>query len=170
MFCYNCGVELKITNQKFCHNCGTNLKFSSESPQLRNERIQYGSNTITQKTPGYTYVHISQPFPDDPYQNSRISLIFGIVSIALIILGIIISGPIMILRLYIVGFTICLAINVVGLIFGILSKIKSMKADRNEPDNTVQKFGNALGIIGIIINVIAIALTFLIFPFLLIQT
>ncbi|MFX1275391.1 MAG: zinc ribbon domain-containing protein [Promethearchaeota archaeon] len=170
MFCSNCGVEIKIPNQRYCYNCGTALTIISETPQLRTERTQYRSHTISQKIPGYTYIPVSKPLPDDPYRNSRYCLGFALVSIALVILGIIISGPIIIFRLYIVGFIICLAINVVGLIFGILSKLKSIKADKMEPDNAVQQVGNVFGIIGIIINVIVIVVILLVFPFLLLRT
>lgn len=55
----------------------------------------------------------------------------------------------------------------VGLIFGILSKEKSVKADKLEPINAFQQVGNVFGIIGIIINVIALVVISLVFPFLL---
>lgn len=170
MFCPNCGIELKILNQKFCHNCGSNLTIISETPQLRSEKAQPLNIPKSQPTSGYTYIPVSKPLPDDPYPNSRKCLGFGIASIATVIQGIIISGPIIIFRLYIVGFIIFLAVNVVGLIFGIISKQKSVKADRIEPDNAVQQFGNVFGIIGIILNTIAIVVTFLIFPFLLLRS
>ncbi len=105
--------------------------------------------------------------PDDLYQNSRRCLGYAITSIVLAIIGIIISGPIIRFGWYIVGFIICLATNVVGLIFGILSKQKSVKADKTEPINTYQQVGNVFGIIGMIINLIALVVISLVFPFLL---
>ncbi|MFX0141363.1 MAG: hypothetical protein ACFFDN_47435 [Candidatus Hodarchaeota archaeon] len=170
MFCPNCGIELKIPDQKFCHNCGNHITIISKSPQLRPERAQFLTIPKSHPTLRYTYIPVSKPLPDNPYPNSRKCLGFGLASIAIAIQGLIVSGSILIFSLYIVAFMLCLAINVVGLIFGILSKQKSLKADRKEPDNAIQQFGNVLGIIGIIINVIAIALIFLIFPFLLLRS
>jgi len=170
MFCPNCGVKIINPNQNFCIKCGTKIQITSEAPQLRPERshsTKVNANySISQKTP--TKIERSS----GSYSNKCFG--YAIASIALVIFGIIFSGPILFFRLFgrgsvlimIIFVMVIILIHIVGLIFGILSRTNSTKAKTLDPENVIGKLGSVFGIIGIVLNAIALGISLVIFPFL----
>ncbi len=54
-----------------------------------------------------------------------------------------------------VGWIAAIVVNIVGLVFGILSRVFSGRA-ASEPINNVERFGSVIAVFGIIINAIPI--------------
>ncbi|MFX0104611.1 MAG: zinc-ribbon domain-containing protein [Candidatus Hodarchaeota archaeon] len=179
MFCPNCGTELLSSNQKFCHNCGgeippllraTNFRIeipTISQPKLKNEGYQ---NIIAKSR--YFPVIKQQPIQvglPGPYSKRCLSL--SIISILVAIFDwilnyIIFRFQIIILPVFdfriIMLLTNAIIINIVGLIFGILSRSNSAKAGILEPGNSVEKVGSTFAILGIIINALSIVIVLLI--------
>ena len=166
MFCPNCGEKLDSQNQKFCSSCGSVLLHTPDAPQLRAVENQVSSTV--RSVPVYPSKPINIGGPG-PYSKNCFAL--AIISIALAITGFIFGGinlirnllPIYLFPYYpggpgvgLVGLTIAIVLNIGGLIFGILSKVNSSKAGKNEPINTLEKVGSVFAVFGIIINSIFI--------------
>ncbi len=171
MFCPNCGVKIINPNQNFCIKCGSKIQITSDDPQLRPERshstLGNKNYSISQKKP--TKIEGSST----TYSNKCLG--FAIASIALLVFGIIFSGPMvffgillgrMSVIIIIIIIIIIISIHIVGLTFGILSRTNQKKAEKLEPENVVEKLGSVFMIFGIILNIIAIGITLVVFPFL----
>lgn len=178
MFCPNCGEKLESQNQKFCVSCGSDLPYTPDAPQIKAEENQV-SSTI-RSVPVYE----SKPIKvggSGPY--SKKCFAFALVSIALAIVGFSFGG-INLIRTFlpayffpyypgglgggIVGLIIAIVLNIGGLVFGILSRVNSSKAGKNEPVNTLEKLGSVVAVFGIIMNAIPlviIPIMFLVTPF-----
>ena len=182
MFCSYCGVQLTNPNQKFCHNCGKVIedRIISKTPQLRTGGTQYVPTTVSVPTHGYTNIpaiqNISVKEEGRPGPLSVKCFVFALVSIGIAIIAAILGGGVFLFsRIFgvrgnffnimrIILWIIVLIAQFVGLIFGIQSRKNSKKAVSIEPRNTLEKLGSVFGIIGIIVNAIAIGLSLFIFP------
>ena len=171
MFCQNCGAELTDESQKFCQSCGSEIHESPEEIQKAPEPTP--ESPISSPTPSLEPTPISTKKPisvETPY--SKKTLIFSIVSLAVAVITMIVAFNIFILgrfmpfTLFSNGLNIPRIIGIVsfyilGLVFGIVSRTNSSKADA-EPENTMEKIGSVLGILGIIINAIPMVITIII--------
>jgi hypothetical protein len=163
MFCQNCGAELEMENQRFCQNCGSEIIDVTEPPKPTYGVGQVSTPTTT-PTPT-TRIPVPQ-YPSKfktggiPGKYSKIALGFGIVSLIIGLFSLQFGysmGFYMPSRIY-TGLAIA---RVIGIIFGIVSVVNSGKARGVEPETSILKAGNALGIIGLILNAIflVVALT-----------
>jgi len=182
MFCSYCGAQLINPNQKFCHNCGKVIedRIISKTPQLRTEGTQYAPTTVSAPTPRYTSIPVIQNISvkevGGPGPLSVKCFVFALVSIGIAIIAVILGGGVFIsIRLFgiistfiyimrIIMWIIVIIAQFVGLIFGMASRKNSIKARGIEPNNTLERLGKIFGIIGIIVNAIAIGLSLFIFP------
>lgn len=173
MFCPNCNADLTEQNQSFCSKCGSEIEAHLETPQLRTERPRQVSTNTLQLPPESTSVPIYQPNSvkkekgeSNPYSTKCLN--FAILSIVFTIIGAVINiGGIifsMISRFgnaqidfgFLPRMMIISVLSIIGLIFGITSRVIGKKAGELEPINAVEKFGSVLAIFGIIINAIAL--------------
>ncbi len=180
MFCPSCGTEITDPNQAFCSTCGSEIGAPLEKPQLRTESPKQVSTNKSQSSPVSTYLPVSQQKPvkkeGQPGPYSKKCLIFAVASIGLAIAGLAVGSGSMISSFmpmmggiyfgFLARIIIAIVLNIIGLIFGIISRVNSKRAGELEPVNTVEKIGSILAIFGIIINAIAIALGLIIAPIL----
>ena len=182
MFCAYCGVRLTNPNQKFCHNCGKVIenRTISKTLQLKPEGTQYLPTAVSVPTHGYMNIPAFQNIPVNeegrPGPLSVKCFVFALVSIGIVIFALILGGGVFLfLRIFgvrgtffnIMGIIIWIIVIIaqfVGLIFGIQSRKNSKKAVSIEPRNTIEKLGSVFGIIGIIVNAIAIGISIFILP------
>ncbi|MHA2430060.1 MAG: zinc-ribbon domain-containing protein [Promethearchaeota archaeon] len=174
MYCPNCGENLRDPNQRFCHNCGSKLSDNSEAFQITSERDQYTQTTLKPSRQVYSDIPDIQQKPvvkGGVGTHSKKSLGFAITSIGIAAVGLYIGFIIfMFSRIWIYNpsmsrrymwWTIIASIHLVGLTFGSSSRSHSKHAKNLEPVNTVEKVGNALGIVGVVINAIVMGIFFL---------
>ena len=174
MYCPNCGEYLREPNQRFCHNCGSKLSDNSEAFEMTNEMNQYAQTTLKPSEQLYTDVPVIQQKPvvkGGVGTHSKKCLGFAITSIAIAGVGLYLTFLIFILSRFwiyapnisrrIFWWTVIGSVHLVGLSFGSSSRTHSKHAKNLEPVNTVEKVGNALGIVGVIINAIAIGIFFI---------
>ena len=162
MFCPSCGIKIENLNQRFCKNCGSELtevadglrKISNPHPALQNLDVQFIQQRPIKK---------SGPYSKRTLGFGVASLVIGymVYQIGAGYLSTSISDyyfP----RLIPTVFIILSIFHIVGLIFGIASKINNQQAREMESMNKFIKVGNVLGIIGIVINTILIVISFVI--------
>ncbi len=165
MYCQNCGEKLEIKNQRFCQNCGNKIQIISETPQLGIEDDQY---KITPASPPvYQIIEQKSVKKGSTSSNSKICLGFGIISLVIATFAFnfgttILMNPVIsyyfLMRRVLIGLTI---VNILGIIFGIISKLYSEKAKEMEPESSILKAGNIIGFIGIIFNAILVVIAIL---------
>ncbi|TFG25669.1 MAG: zinc ribbon domain-containing protein [Promethearchaeota archaeon] len=174
MFCPNCGVEIKTSNQNFCYSCGYRIKLTSGAPQVQ---ARYIPAAIPKQTISMEKPVVNQ---DRPGPYSIKCFVLSIVSIVLVVITFILGANVLsylilslISRNYyridfatiiIIGIVI-LIINGVGLILGILSKVFSKKAIELEPNNPLEKVGSVFLIFGIVLNCISLGGAFIVLGF-----
>jgi len=178
MYCPNCGEYLREPNQRFCHNCGSKLSNNSEAFQIESERDQYAHTALKPSQQIYTEVPVIQQKPVMKGRvgtHSKKCLGFAITSIAIAAVGFYIDfiiftlsriwiyDPVMSRR--IMWWTIIASVHLVGLAFGSSSRTHSKHAKNLEPVNSVEKVGSAFGIIGVIINALAMGIFFILLLF-----
>jgi hypothetical protein len=175
MFCPNCGEELRISNQRFCHNCGFEIPSMFDTPPRSTVKYQREPIIKNQRTVQYPPPVISKQKPvisGGAGKHSKLCLGFSLASLGLSIFSLIIAfGFFLITQIYyfyyvfsysmIIGMIVDMALAVTGLVFGILSKSNLKKARFSESVNSLQKAGSVLGVIGIVLNAIALGLAFL---------
>jgi len=174
MYCPNCGEYLRDPNQRFCHNCGSNLSNNSEVFQITSEKDQYTQTTLKPSKQVYTDVPDIQQKPVVKGRvgtHSKKCLGFSITSIGIAAVGLYLGFIIfMFSRIWIfnpsitrriIWWTVIASIHLVGLAFGSSSRTHSKHAKNLEPVNTVEKVGSVLGIVGVIINAIAMGIFFI---------
>ena len=182
MFCPNCGEELKEPNQKFCHYCGNELSATTRAPQLRTERAQEVSPISSPSTPEVAEAQfiVQKPITSVGVgPNSKKCLVFAIVSIGLAVASWIVGfntflfsiiihrGDPPLIRI-IIGVIVAISLNIVGLVFGIISRVNKAKARQLESPNTVEKLGGAFGIVGICMNAVLMGVGFILLMIILI--
>lgn len=175
MFCPNCGEELRNSNQSFCHYCGSELSATTRAPQIRTERIQEIPPVYSPSTPeiAETQFIVQKPFTTVGIgPNSKKCLAFAIVSIGLAVAAWIVGFNVFFwsfvmywndpptIRI-IVGVIVAISLNVVGLVFGTISRVNKAKARNMESPNTVEKLGGAFGIVGICMNAVLMVVGFI---------
>ncbi len=159
MFCPNCGAKLTQSDQTFCASCG--LDFTSIKSQLTPERSEISDRKQMPVRMGA------------PGSHSMRCLGFGIASIALAVFNLSYGLFILIFSLFffdfnrmIVELIIISIIHIVGVIFGIVSRVNGQKARNLDPENAAEKVGSLLGLGGIIINAGSLVLAPIIYPLL----
>ncbi len=179
MFCPSCGTKITDPNQSFCSTCGSEIGAPLETSQLRTESPKQVSTNKSQSSPVSTYLPVSQQKPvkkeGQPGPNSKKCLIFALASIGLAIAGLAVGSGSMIFSFmpmmggivfgFLARIIIAIVLNIIGLIFGIISRVNSKKAGELEPVNTIEKIGSLIAIFGIIFNAILIALALIVAPF-----
>lgn len=173
MYCPNCGTKLENLDQRFCQECGAQISGVTE-PSISKQETDVSQYSIPPSTG--TTVLPPQPNPvpasqksmkyDMTMEYSKKALSFGLASfliaiISLFVIPALVLIPLLIPYYYGYGSTIIflpivLGIHGLGLLFGILGTVFSSKAKDFDPDNGRQKAGLAFGIIGIIINALAL--------------
>lgn len=150
---------MEIENQRYCQFCGSEILHISETPQAP---IRMTQNTaITGSIP------IPQYGPDakkwgPPGSKSKMSLVFGLISLIIMIISLFIGFTLRMMSMMDPYSTTrriypgLIVTRVIGIIFGILSITISGNAKGLEPENAILKIGNALGIIGLVTNIIFI--------------
>jgi hypothetical protein len=161
MFCPNCHAKLEMPNQQFCQDCGQKLTDVSQNSELAK------TDSASQET---QFIHQAQQRllkQTSPRPLSKASLAFGIVSVIILAttfnLGTsIFIEPIIVLPAS-VRHTLMLVfgiLNALGFVFGVISKIVNIKAKRSEIQNKAIKVGNILGLIGLILNLLLMIISF----------
>ncbi|MFX1591348.1 MAG: zinc-ribbon domain-containing protein [Promethearchaeota archaeon] len=152
MYCKNCGAKLELENQRFCQNCGSEIKTAIKTTQTRSKIEEYKTTPTSPSFPEYHT--LKKEGGSGPY--SKRCLGFGIVSLIIALTTFDIGTTILtelfyyiIMRRVFIGLTVA---HVVGLIFGIISRVSGGKAKVLEPESSILKAGNVLGVIGIVFN------------------
>ncbi|MFX1378863.1 MAG: zinc-ribbon domain-containing protein [Promethearchaeota archaeon] len=152
MFCQNCGEKLEMENQRFCQNCGSEIINISTPPTTTFGMDQEVKPTKPIPVPQYpskfTLAGKVGPYSKRALGFGIVSLIIGVISFNVGTTFIGYPYPFYFARIFI-GLAI---VHVVGIIFGIVSRVSSGKAKALEPESSILKAGIALGIIGLIIN------------------
>jgi len=155
MFCPNCGAKVE-EDQTYCTNCGAKLNPISESSQ------------ITPSAPSKEVVLPSET-KSETKENSIKSLVMGIISCALALIGLLIIFYVVYRRTYILfglyfvnrpglfQLFIPLTCFIVGVVLGNLARTASNNAKILESENYMEKIGKVLGIIGIVVNAVIMA-------------
>ncbi|KKN32631.1 hypothetical protein LCGC14_0811820 [marine sediment metagenome] len=180
MFCPSCGSELTEPNQSFCSKCGSKIEATLEIPEIKTKIPRQISINTSHSTLESTYLPISQQKSvkkeGRPGPYSKKCFGFALASIGLAIAGLSVgSGSMMFSMMsgfgnvlngfgFLPGLIIAIVLNIIGLIFGILSRVNSSKARELEPVNTLEKIGSVFAIFGIISNAILIAVALIIAP------
>ena len=161
MFCSSCGEKLNVANQRYCPNCGTENIGTSNSPNLKTQKIP------NVPIPPVYYAPLKQQAQRQigrAGKYSKLCLGLALVSLAIGIITLILgynfyrsyswmfSGTIGRAGLLIV----ILILRVVGLTMGILARVNSSKAEIVEPYNDAEKAGSLLSILAIIVNAIGL--------------
>ena len=160
MFCPSCNAKLETPNQQFCQDCGHKLTDVSQNSELAKT---YSPSQETQ----IIYQAQQRPLKQtSPRPLSKASLAFGIVSIIILattfnlgtsifIEPYIFPAPVRHTLMFVFGI-----LNALGFVFGVISKILNIKAKRSEFQNKAIKVGNILGLIGLILNLILMIISF----------
>ncbi|MFW9900691.1 MAG: hypothetical protein ACFFDY_05320 [Candidatus Thorarchaeota archaeon] len=165
MYCKNCGEKLEIKNQRFCPYCGNKVQITYEASQV--DAIGHQNDSMPISPPVYQNIGQKSIMKETPGSYSKKCLGFGIVSLVILtitfnigstaVLDPIISYIFPLIRVFI-GLTIA---HVIGIIFGIVSRIYYRKAEEMEPLSSILKAGKIIGIIGIIFNAILMLIAIL---------
>ncbi|MFO7795598.1 MAG: zinc-ribbon domain-containing protein [Promethearchaeati archaeon] len=183
MYCPMCGAKLESEDQKFCQNCGSEIinpsetqiektePSSTEEPAPKIKETKPEEPSIEDKESEITTKDYSSQKPEEKDLASNYAgkcLAYAIISI--IIFGIysgmisfrgerITSGGSYYPILGLVFTVITLILSIIGLIFATSSRKISKKASELDPDNTVEKVGSSLAIVGLVLNIIGIIMT-----------
>ncbi|NVM44871.1 MAG: zinc ribbon domain-containing protein [Candidatus Lokiarchaeota archaeon] len=161
MSCPNCGAQLEVSNQRFCQDCGKKLQEPSKNSELAQKSLtppEYRENHHLHQKP--VKIPTSRPL-------SKRSLGFGIVSLIIAAItfnaGSSMLTPPFLLPLSgrIILFMSFGILNIVGIGFGIISRVFNAQAKRRELKNTAMKVGSTLGSIGLIFNLVLMIAIFI---------
>ncbi|MFW9770972.1 MAG: zinc-ribbon domain-containing protein [Candidatus Thorarchaeota archaeon] len=176
MYCPNCGEELRDENQRFCSRCGSKISSSKEIVELESEPKKETMPIVQQSKQISSEILVSPqktPVKGAVGPYSKKSLADGIISIGITVVALYCSFIVFMVARTLTPYlplfswnpvtrrtiilTILAVIYLVGLILANAARSNSKKARSYELENGIQKAGNVLGIIGTIINSIAIA-------------
>jgi len=119
----------------FCPNCGQELK----DP---NQKFCQNCGSVIQPTSGAPRSQQAPVFADPMLAIAGLLRLFYLLGMPL--------------PLFIMGVIIGIIINIVGLTFGVFSRINGKEATKSEPENAVETVGSIFAIFGIIGNAILI--------------
>ena len=135
MSCPNCGAKLEHPTQRFCQDCGTKLPDLSDSSELA-QKLSVSQDSRDNYQLQQKSVKISSPRP-----LSKTSLGLGIVSVIIAVTTFNLGTsffiepylfPLSINQVLLIFFGI---LNIIGTVFGIISKIFNIQAQKNESLN-----------------------------------
>ncbi len=178
MFCSNCGENIEDINTKFCPLCGSKIQNDFQG-QAQKTNINYQNPYIVNKQPSNSYLNSAIPSQKPIMTNmgtgshSKKCLAFSIVSLGLAAAGLILGFFGFFIRIinyntsrFFIPQTLPIIIfYIVGLIFGISSRLNSNRARLTEAQNTPEKIGSVLSIFGIIANIAGIVFFIIMFVF-----
>jgi len=180
-----CGAKLESEDQKYCQNCGSEIttvmeeqpeiektepsSIEEQQPQIKETKLEKVSKQDQESE--ITTKDYSSQIPEEKGLASNYAgkcLAYSIVSI--IIFGVasgmisfrlnrISSGGSYYPILGLVFTVVSLVLSIIGLIFATSSRKISKKASELDPDNTVEKIGSSLAIVGLVLNIIVIIIT-----------
>ena len=160
MSCPSCGAQIEILNQRFCQDCGGELPdFSKSSALAQVSSVLPEDHKLHQLQLNSVKIPGSRPL-------SKKSLGFGIVSLILAVTTFnfgssLVTEPTIFNFLSRQNVFISLGIaNLVGIAFGIASRIFNKQAKRSEPLNKAMRAGSTLGVIGLTFNLILMITAF----------
>ncbi|MFX0075472.1 MAG: hypothetical protein ACFE96_08525 [Candidatus Hermodarchaeota archaeon] len=160
MSCPNCGAKLELPSQRFCQDCGTNLANLPDSSRITQKPL------ISQETRDYQRLQQKRLKPSSSRPLSKTSLGLGIVSVIIAVTtfnfgsSFFIEPYLLPLSLREVLILIFGILNIIGLVFGIISKITNIQAKRIETINVAMKAGSILGFVGTILNTLLAIVAF----------
>ncbi|MFX1567022.1 MAG: hypothetical protein ACFFCV_01495 [Promethearchaeota archaeon] len=158
MYCKNCGQKLEFENQRFCQYCGNKVQRAYGPSQL--ETTGDRNDSIPISPPVYQIIGQKSKMKGSAGSYSKKSLGFGIVSIVILSITFDIGSTavldpifsyIFLLRRVFIGLIIA---HVIGIMFGIASRIFYRKAEEMESLSSILKAGKIIGLIGITFNTI----------------
>ncbi|MBY9017948.1 MAG: zinc ribbon domain-containing protein [Candidatus Lokiarchaeota archaeon] len=169
MFCPNCGEKIESPNQNFCTSCGSEFQSTltpevSKAYQPITEKPQVPSPVRSVPVYESKSIKVGGPGP-----HSKRCFAFALIAIAFFIVGLI-FGFTIVLRIlmpvylypYLPGgpvlWSVAFVLHIVGLVFGIISRVNSGNAGRYEPSNALEKVGSVFGVFGIILNALPLVL------------
>ncbi len=170
MFCFNCGKEIRGSNQNYCINCGIDLQNVSKI-QLKNNtnNIQQNTNLIIKNPRDFPIPSISEKESKNIGRNSNKCFLLSLISFSLS------SFTLLILVDYYSGGTIgnflpnnrgilflfyAFLIHIVGFILGIISLVNSKKASLREDNNAYRTIGIIIAIISMILCIVGLVYRF----------
>ena len=165
MYCKNCGQKLEFENQRFCQYCGNIVQKTYRSSQM--EIIGDRNDSMPISPPVYQSIGQKSIMKGSASSYSKKSLGFGIVSLVILTITFNIGSTAILdpifsyifpLRRLFIGLTIA---HVIGIMFGIVSRVFYRKAEEMEPLSTILKVGKILGLIGLIFNAILLIIAIL---------
>ena len=150
MYCKKCGSELEIENQRFCQICGTEIR----SYRVNSQQSLIRDSNKSLSSPPPHYQDISKR-SGGPYAKRCLG--FGIISLIVAVISFNIGSSIIWDNLYypyprdgvLIGLIIA---RIIGILFGILNRLSYNRAISVEPESSILKAGNILGILGILFN------------------
>ncbi|MBY8989629.1 MAG: zinc-ribbon domain-containing protein [Candidatus Lokiarchaeota archaeon] len=150
MYCKKCGSELEIENQRFCQICGTEIR----SYHVNSQQSLIRDSNKSSSTPPPHYQDISKR-SGGPYAKRCLG--FGIISLLVAVISFNIGSSIIWDNLYysyprdgvLIGLIIA---RIIGILFGIFNRLSYNRAISVEPESSILKAGNILGILGILFN------------------
>jgi hypothetical protein len=166
MFCSNCGEELYDPNQKFCQGCGFEIVITNETPRLKVEQNQYEPIDKSRYLANKQQKTVLMGMPGE---YSKKCLGFALASLVTGIFTLVLGYNLFMYSYYpyyysagrIVILIVILLLRVGGLIFGIFSRINSVKAENLESLNSYERVGSVFAVFGIILNSVGLLLSFL---------
>ena len=165
MYCKNCGEKLEIKNQRFCPYCGNKVQITYEASQM--EAIGHRNDSMPISPPVYQNIGQKSIMKGTSGPYSKKCLGFGIVSVVILTITFNIGSTAVLepiisyifsLRRIFIGITIA---HVIGIMFGIASRIYYGKAEEMEPLSSILKAGKIIGLIGIILNAVLMLIAIL---------
>jgi len=150
MYCKKCGSELEIENQRFCQICGTEIR----SYRVNSQQGLIRDSNKSLSSPPPHYQDISKR-SGGPYAKRCLG--FGIISLIIAVISFNVGSSIIWDNLYysyprdgvLIGLIIA---RVIGILFGIINRFSYNRAISVEPESSILKAGNILGILGILFN------------------
>ncbi len=146
LYCPNCAHKLRSPNENYCHHCGINLTGLVTNSELKPNETQSALAKSNNQLAAYC-------------------LAYALISVAFLGFGFFLSSGLFfmwfILQLEYYTLATCLTLlvivilNTIGFMFGIASIYRSKKVRYTDLNNSIERVGRSVGILGIITNAIA---------------